>query len=227
MFFCPEAKTSLDVVQFLVQENPNIAYFTFCSYKMPSPQETVNEAGDLIKTLICHKENDDFSPLSAHNITKHGLIEMCEALPSDRCLALRSRAKTLDGENLFFPLIDFSLPRTDTDLAKLTIIRDLLTQIHQLYQYKGSAFLLKTRKSYHYYGTSPLRKESWLRLLGLFLLLHPRNEDCKTSLELGFSTIIDARFIGHALLAGQGSLRISPDAHTGFPKVVAEIKPII
>jgi hypothetical protein len=197
----------------------------FVATRRPRYKKAAEEADDLLGTLLHHKENDDFPPMPTLSITKRSLALICKTLPLNTCLALRSKAQFNKQDNLFFPLLDLSCPSRNNDAVTIKSLKHLILEIHRMHGYNGSGFLLRTTNSYHYYGSCPLEKEEWLSLLGRFLLLHPKNQDFKAAIELGFSTIIDARFVGHALLAGQGSLRISPDARAGFPKVVAEINP--
>lgn len=54
-------------------------------------------------------------------------------------------------------------------------------------------------RSFHAYGTQPISKTQWVRLMGLLLLGNAPDRD----------PVVDSRWIGHRLLAGYSSLRWS------------------
>lgn len=61
-------------------------------------------------------------------------------------------------------------------------------------------------RSYHYYGLEPISEREWSEFLG------------HCSLFRGYT---DNRFVGHRLIDGYASLRISQDINSGqVPKVV-------
>lgn len=54
-------------------------------------------------------------------------------------------------------------------------------------------------RSFHAYGTRPISKTQWMRLMGLLLLGNAPNRE----------PVVDSRWVGHRLLAGYSSLRWS------------------
>lgn len=218
-------ETSLDVVTCFAKRNANI-YITFSSYPQRGPRLKAKTIRTLGTGLLMHRENTFVATIAGDQLTKEVLLQMCNQHPG-HCLAVRSRVHGslqphidgLCGDSSFIPLLDFSCAITDRN-------RDFLTeQLDDLVALEGTGggFLLETTNSYHYYGMTPLNFERWLSFLGRSLLMVPRAEDLKTAKRLGLATVIDARFLGHSLLAKQGSLRISADGNGHHPRVVALI----
>jgi hypothetical protein len=65
-------------------------------------------------------------------------------------------------------------------------------------------------RSYHGYATSLLGPKQWHEFLGRALLINSRDSE----------QIVDARWVGHRLIAGYGSLRLSNSSgqYMGMPK---------
>lgn len=224
-------ETSLDVVACIAKANPDI-YITFSTYPQPPKNNPtpIRSLAELRGKLLIHKENTNLRPRLTNYITRQKILQLC-CRHDGKCLAIRSllhkraihsEAHEQSPSTLVLPLLDFVCKKRKK-LKRLLV--ELLTDVNELEQL-GGGFLLETTNSYHYYGKTAINTEKWLRFIGHCLLLHPRPHDLKPAMRLGASTVIDARFLGHSLLAGQGSLRVSPDRDGQFPRVVALIEPV-
>ncbi len=69
--------------------------------------------------------------------------------------------------------------------------------------------LFDSGRSFHGYGIRPISETQWVRLMGLLLLGNAPNRE----------PVVDARWIGHRLLAGYSSLRWSNNSthYTRWP----------
>jgi hypothetical protein len=70
--------------------------------------------------------------------------------------------------------------------------------------------MLISGNSYHFYGRTLLEHRDWVKFIGRSLLLEP---------------LVDVRYLGHCLLDGFASLRISAHGETqrGEPVVVGNV----
>ncbi len=216
-----QVKTAIDVVVYIIENNPQISHVTFTKYPMKAASSPIDSLKNLEETLLQHKENEDYPPIERIDVTREKLFKMCKELSIGKCLAVRSKVKTSSKKILYIPLLDFVCKKGDDNLLFLV---NLMSKVHDCDKLEKEGFLLETTHSYHYYGASLLTIEDWIKFIGRCLLLHPRPEDLETAMQLGASAVIDARFLGHSLLAGQGSLRVSADCQGEFPRVVATIE---
>jgi hypothetical protein len=77
--------------------------------------------------------------------------------------------------------------------------------------------LFESGRSYHAYGSKPISEKRWVQLMGLLLLANFPDR----------APLVDARWIGHRLLAGYASLRWSKnsDQYLATPTLVASTLP--
>ena len=221
MISLSQVKTAIDVVVYIIENNQHVSHVTLSEYSVTTAAASVSSLGRLKETLLKHKENQDYPPIERSAVTKEKILQMCGELSKGRCIAVRSRVKTSSDKILYIPLLDFVCKKSDDILS---FLKDIMREVHDYEKLEKEGFLLETTHSYHYYGASLLTNTDWLKFIGRCLLLHPRPQDLETAMQLGVSAIIDARFLGHTLLAEQGSLRVSADSQGELPRVVATVE---
>lgn len=115
-------------------------------------------------------------------------------------LAVSSRVKLKNGKSAHIPMMDFKCAPTfqnvDTARVALKKINDT------------SGVLLNSGRSFHYYGLNLMSEEEWHLFLGHSLLL---------------TDLVDARYIGHALMNNECRLRLSPARLNPFIPTVVDI----
>lgn len=111
-------------------------------------------------------------------------------VPKEYAIALHSRV--WKGENEFhLPMIDFSTNVLSNAMAVGIELRDKIGM--------KDFELLRTGRSFHLYGYHLLTTQEWIRFMGEILLFnHPGSQD-----------VVDTRWVGHRLIAGYGSLRVT------------------
>jgi hypothetical protein len=109
-------------------------------------------------------------------------------LNPERNLSLWSPVELQGGQVRHIPMMDFRCRPTVANLRKIKKALELVGQ--------RKGVILNSGKSFHFYGLQLLSEDMWRRFLGKCLLLSP---------------ITDGRYIGHRLIDGACSLRISPD----------------
>jgi hypothetical protein len=216
-----QIKTSVDVVADILEANPDANHIILATYPHKTIPRPIDHLNKLERTLLRHKENEDYPPFERSQLRREEVLRMCNELPPDKCLAIRSRVISATNEAKFIPMLDFVCEKNATNCHLLAV---LLRQINENEEVGiKSGFLLETTNSYHYYGRTILTAERWRKFIGLSLLLHPPAHYLEFAMLRGASSIVDARFLGHSLLAGQASLRISADPDGRLPRVVATI----
>jgi hypothetical protein len=125
------------------------------------------------------------------------LDDLMQDLRDDSALAIHSKVRIKGGATRHLPMMDFSCKPTPQSL------RIVIKALKLMGQEKGAVVL--SGKSFHYFGFQVLTEKGWREFLGRCLLLAP---------------ITDSRYIGHRLIDGACSLRISPNHASGVPKVV-------
>lgn len=119
-------------------------------------------------------------------ITEQRLVNWIAELKPRDSLFVSSRASLADGRCVHFPMMDFACYDTPQDLRKAVFALSALRL--------APGVLLRSGNSFHFYGFSTLSPVQWVQFLGTCLLLVP---------------ICDARYIGHRLIDGACTLRIS------------------
>jgi hypothetical protein len=138
------------------------------------------------------------------DISAGWLEEQFQALKRDQELAIHSKV-LLDGRTAHIPMLDFAMDHLGP--AELDRVRAFLPD-----RVFSTATYYTTGRSYHAYSTHLLGPREWYEFLGRALLINPRDG----------SPIIDARWVGHRLIAGYCSLRFSNNSgqYRGMPKKV-------
>jgi len=111
-------------------------------------------------------------------------------------IAINSTIKTKQGEKKHIPLLDFNL---SVNPQNQIIVEKVLNKLGF-----SNGYLLRSGKSYHFFGIELIDDNQLINLLGRALLYTP---------------IIDGRWIGHQLIERSCSLRISNKYDT-FPHLI-------
>jgi hypothetical protein len=110
----------VDVIADILESNPDISYLTFATYPQKFSPVTSNDLCALQGTLLRHKENDDYPPVPRSMVRKEDIIRMCNEVPSQKCLAIRSKViVTTSVEPKFIPMLDFLCEKNDDNLQLL------------------------------------------------------------------------------------------------------------
>ncbi len=138
------------------------------------------------------------------DITSDWLEEQFGSLKHDQELAIHSNV-LLDGRAVHIPMLDFAVGHIGPE--ELDRIRAFLPERIFL-----TSTFYSSGRSYHVYATSLLGPKEWYEFLGRALLINPRDG----------KQIVDARWVGHRLIAGYCSLRLSNRSgrYRGMPKRV-------
>jgi hypothetical protein len=209
---------SVDVVADILDANPDAIHIILATYPQKTTPPPIDDLNKLKSILLRHEENEEYPPFERSELRRGEVLRMCNELAPDKCLAIRSRVISSTNEPKFIPMLDFVCKKNDTNGHLLAV---LLRQINENEEIGiEGGFLLETANSYHYYGQTILTTERWTKFIGLSLLLHPPAHYLGDAMLREASSIIDTRFLGHSLLAGQGSLRISADPDGRLPRVV-------
>jgi len=114
-------------------------------------------------------------------------------------LALSSVCKLQDGSERYIPLMDFRIPPSAENLLKIEVLVKAIG-------IPGA--ILRSGKSYHFFGFELLTKDQNLAFLGKCILAAP---------------ITDARYIGHRLIDGASDLRITASETKSLLPIVEKI----
>ena len=140
------------------------------------------------------------------DVTKSWLERQLEGLPSDYELAMDS-VLTSGRRERHIPMVDFA--------AKVAQQNDVILWVSQ---HLGlTVRLFDSGRSFHAYGTEPVSRRQWVRLMGLLLLANMPDDP----------PLVDSRWVGHRLLAGYASLRWSQNSprYLSTPTAVVSMLP--
>lgn len=192
-----------EVVCEIVKANPEIKALLFKKYvSIKSLEEwLVGQAQVPLKIMIHHNppEREDEIWLSRNEITPKHLNQLSKPWNHKFALAVTSKMRLFNNKKVFhIPMMDFSCTVSPENLK---MIQGFLRKIKQ------RGVVLLSGRSYHFYGIDLLYSKNWLRFLGKCLL---------------FTSYTDSRCIGHRLIEGYSSLRISEEERKPtLPTVVA------
>lgn len=146
---------------------------------------------------------DTIFKLDADALRRGELRKEAAKLEGDRVIALDSRCTLIDGVEAHLPLMDFRMVPRAGDLG------NVVAAVRAVGQRYG--VVLKSGRSYHYYGFEPLSKSDWLNFCSRCLLLSP---------------LTDSRYIAHRMLAGAAALRLTASVSKPYtPDVRAIVEP--
>jgi hypothetical protein len=128
-----------------------------------------------------------------------------ESLEHDQELAIHSTV-AMNGRALHIPMLDFATNHIGP------------MQLHRLQMFLPKRVFTNfafynSGRSFHAYSAHLLPPKDWYQFLGRALLVNPRDQ----------AEIIDARWVGHRLIGGYCSLRLSNNSqqYKGMPKKVS------
>ena len=202
-----------EVVCEIVKANPEIKALLFKKYipienleeesviRIQNQEEEVIRIQASLKRMILHNppESEEEIWLSRKDITPEHLNQISEPWNQQFALAVISKIGPSGSREVrHIPMMDFSCEASSENLEK---IQGFLKRIGQ----KG--VVLFSGRSYHFYGINLFSNKNWSNFLGQCLL---------------FTGYTDSRHIGHRLIDGYGSLRISKEVRRPtLPTVVA------
>lgn len=144
----------------------------------------------------------EYLSISGGNLSEFRINQEMAALRSDQELALHSKV-IIKGKTFHIPMIDFSIEES--------IGNDVFDRMRR---YLPKSLMLNmavyaSGRSFHAYSNTLLGPKDWFEFMGRLLLVNPRNRP----------DIVDARWIGHRLIGGFGSLRWSNNSgkYLGLP----------
>jgi hypothetical protein len=135
-------------------------------------------------------ERDTFD-VSGPDVTVGWLDEQIDSLSARQELAIHSKV-VIAGRSMHIPMLDFS-----TSTIQGTHLRRLRALLPERV-FRNAAFFSSGR-SFHLYSVHLSTPKEWMELLGRALLVNLP----------GVTPIVDTRWVGHRLLAGYCSLRVS------------------
>ena len=140
--------------------------------------------------------------IGADKVSNTWLKSVVGNLKSDEELALHSNV-LLGGRTLHIPMIDFSRKENLDAVAVERLGYFVAKNIIRQMEYFSSG------RSFHGYSTCLVRPKEWRQFNGRLLLVNSSDSP----------DIIDARWVGHRLIAGYSSLRWSCNTkqYTGYP----------
>ena len=133
--------------------------------------------------------------ISARSVNRCWLNKEIDRLKPGWDLAWHSVIRTSKGRTLHVPMIDFTTPRLKGD--EMDLIRRMLNR-----RVTSHLILFSSGRSFHGYSTKLLRPKEWREFMGRLLLLNMPNRP----------PLIDARWVGHRIMAEYGSLRWSANS---------------
>lgn len=138
---------------------------------------------------------DDRVIVSLNNPTIESIIALINKCPADHEVAFHSRYKFLTHTRKarFLPVIDFMCHANNIKSAA-QIARKILPP--SLWK---SLYFYDSGRSMHGYIKSEITKPDFIDFMGRCLLMNMPNE----------AELVDTRWVGHRIMAGYGSLRIS------------------
>lgn len=142
---------------------------------------------------------------SGADLSVEWLENQLEELKPDQELAIHSKV-VINKHTFHIPMLDFATDQIGPE--QLQRVRMFLPKR----VFATSAFY-QSGRSFHAYSTHLLGPKDWHAFLGRALLINPRDG----------RQIIDARWIGHRLIAGYCSLRFSNNSgqYRGMPRQVS------
>lgn len=155
-----------------------------------------------VKEALKHTESRGHErriEMKRQEMTKDGVSSLKNRFDDATALAFCSLCKLKNGNIAYIPLMDFRVEPNSENLMKIELVCESLG-------IPGA--ILKSGKSYHFFGFKLLSKDEMLSFLGKCILLSP---------------ITDVRYIGHRLIEGSCDLRISTSKTKVFMPVVEKL----
>jgi len=197
--------TAPNFVLALARMNPQLKSLSFTTY---SPKPGVHERvasspdrspADIVSDFVHHdnRSNKQWQILVSE-LTGEILREKIASLSGNLSLALESKCILQDASLKYIPMMDFKPPPSANNLE---LLKEFLKRI------ACRGIIVDSGASYHFYGFDFLDRARWIRFMGKCLL----------------APWSDSRWIGHSLIEGGGTLRISANEHKRKLPSVCEI----
>jgi hypothetical protein len=144
--------------------------------------------------------------VSGSDITPDWIAQRLAELGSDEEMAWHSWVES-SGVGFHIPMIDFAGRPARSVLSEVN--RTVATEMG----FHADLLLFDTKRSFHGYFAELIPEQAWLKYLGELLLLN----------EVNRSPVIDARWVGHALMRGFTALRWSNNTlrYPSMPRLVS------
>jgi hypothetical protein len=172
--------------------------------RMFSREEAVFQFSKYVYTPDSLLDQREIFDVSGSSITVDWLEEQFAGLRDDQEIAIHSKV-VIDGRTLHIPMLDFAADRIGPEqLYRIkTFLPDRVFATTEFYC---------SGRSFHAYSSHLLGPKDWQVFLGRSLLINPSNS----------RQIVDSRWIGHRLIAGYCSLRLSNNSrqYKGLPAKV-------
>ncbi|MDI5933625.1 hypothetical protein [Halomonas kalidii] len=111
------------------------------------------------------------------------------------------------GRKYHVPMVDFSIKEWEKDYVISRMLRLIGKRV------VTNMAVYDSGRSFHGYSKSILSPKEWLEFMGRLLLVNPSGEE----------EIIDSRWVGHRVIGGYSSLRLSNNTHQ-YVKLPSRIK---
>lgn len=127
-------------------------------------------------------------------------------LKLDEELALHSIIK-VDGKTFHIPMIDFNCSKEHLELSRKCLLKVLDRKVVEGLKFYSSG------RSMHGYGSYILKPGEWQKFMGRILLANLP----------GFPIVVDTRWVGHRIISGYSSLRLSNNTgdYLSFPELIS------
>lgn len=229
-----KGKTVCELLCEIVRRNRRIAAIELCVYsqgKLPAVPKAVKALAQGLRhslrqhgfwqsvLTICWRDHAAGNPLlkTIKHAAKHAattksrtfnvprkevnratLKKIVDSLKPGEELAVTSKVRLTTGRWAHLPMVDFACYDTDVDLKKVLIAVRALGH--------KSGAIVRSGRSFHFYGFQPMSEDEWLTSMARFLLLAP---------------IVDVRYAAHRIIDRVCTLRLSRRGESGTEPVVA------
>lgn len=184
---------ALEVVAVLVAIHPHIAALKLVEYQPTETFKQITRKRHLrfertLKRQLLHRGTRAiYRTLARKAVSSERLRSLVNQLQGNSTLGAASRVVLRDNSTAHIPMLDFQCARSPDNLQRLRFAMRRLSP--------NGGVILQSVHSYHFYGSSLLSENMWSDFVGRCLLLEP---------------LVDVRYLGHCLIDGQSTLRISP-----------------
>jgi hypothetical protein len=163
-------------------------------------REDPSNAGDVFRAALIHDEAASrLQKFESKNVSSLRQVE--QSMKPGKMLAISSKVELRGGEVRHIPMLDFHCTASSVNL---TLAQAAIAALRP----RTLGFLLRSGKSYHYYGLDLLTRSELFKFLARATLLGP---------------IVDTRWAAHQIIEGACALRIgSGHGYENLPSVVSE-----
>lgn len=149
----------------------------------------------LLKLKLFHSDKEEIVFMKREDFSEEAMYSIISRIDSRFCLCLDSNVKTAKGQ-YHIPMADFRR------YVSLKLIREIFERL------EIPGIIFKSGRSYHFWGTKIVSETDFRIFLGKMLITTP---------------LVDERYIGHRMIDGYCSLRISCNEHKPVVPFVVDI----